>query len=34
MPVAQNARGFVYNADMSAVVRFLQIGTATAQAMR
>lgn len=26
-------RGFVYNADMVAVVRFLQIGTATAQAM-
>lgn len=28
------SRGFVYNADMSAVVRFLQIGTATSQAIR
>lgn len=34
LPVGPQARGFVYNADMSAVVRFLQIGTATAQAMR
>jgi hypothetical protein len=33
-PVGASARGFVYNADMSAVVRFLQIGTATSQAMR
>lgn len=31
--VGPGGRGYVYNADMSAVVRFLQIGTATAQAM-
>lgn len=34
LPVGPEARGFVYNADMTAVVRFLQIGTATAQAMK
>jgi hypothetical protein len=34
LPVAPGGRGFVYNADMIAVVKFLQIGTATAQAMR
>lgn len=34
LPVAPHGKGFVYNADMVAVVRFLQIGTATAQAMR
>lgn len=33
IPVSEFARGYVYNADMGAVVRFLQIGTATAQAM-
>lgn len=34
LDVPRFGRGFVYNADMVAVVRFLQIGTATAQAMR
>jgi hypothetical protein len=33
LQVPPGGRGFVYNADMVAVVRFLQIGTATAQAM-
>ncbi|MEZ5383630.1 MAG: hypothetical protein R2754_17750 [Microthrixaceae bacterium] len=34
MSLDAGAKGFVYNADMSAVVRFLQIGTATSQAIR
>jgi hypothetical protein len=34
MSMNEGAKGFVYNADMSAVVRFLQIGTATSQAIR
>ena len=33
LPVGHGARGYVYNADVSALVRFLQIGTVTAQAM-
>lgn len=33
LPVGHGARGFVHNADVSALVRFLQIGTVTAQAM-
>jgi hypothetical protein len=31
LPVASGARGFVFNADMVAVITFLQIGTATHQ---
>ena len=33
LPVGHGARGYVFNADVSALVRFLQIGTVTAQAM-
>lgn len=33
LPIESGSRGYVFNADMSAVVRFLQIGTATAHAM-
>jgi hypothetical protein len=34
LPVAPHARGFVFNADLVAVIRFLDIGTRVAQGVR
>jgi hypothetical protein len=34
LPVAPHARGFVFNADLVAVNRFLDIGTRVAQGVR
>jgi hypothetical protein len=33
LPISEGARGFVFNADMVAVITFLQIGTATQHMM-
>jgi hypothetical protein len=33
-PVSSGARGFVFNADLVSVVRFLDIGTRVAQTVR